>query len=195
MRPGPSGYPPMFYAQSWIVMHYLLNQNKLSEAGTYFGLVQIRKVPVEQAIQQAFGMSAAQLRTGGERLLSLLRIGVAGPTQHQSGRSAPGSAGITSSLLRWARSMSEPVSWTSPMPRRKRWWRKWRCVCPNIAIRARKISQTIIADPKGDNAIAHRATGLGPHGEKRIRSGKRGTRQSARNSTAAIPGHTTIWRW
>ena len=61
MRPGPSGYPPMFYAQSWIVMHYLLNQNKLSEAGAYFGLVQIRKVPVEQAIQQAFGMSAAQL--------------------------------------------------------------------------------------------------------------------------------------
>ena len=57
MRSGPSGYPPMFYAQSWIVMHYLLNQNKLSEAGTYFGLVQIRKVPVEQAIQQAFGMS------------------------------------------------------------------------------------------------------------------------------------------
>ena len=60
MRPGPSGYPPMFYAQSWIVMHYLLNQNKLSDAGAYFGLVQIRKVPVEQAIQQAFGMSAAQ---------------------------------------------------------------------------------------------------------------------------------------
>jgi hypothetical protein len=36
MRQSPSGYPPMFYAQSWIVMHYLLNQNKLSEAGTYF---------------------------------------------------------------------------------------------------------------------------------------------------------------
>ena len=60
MRPGPSGYPPMFYAQSWIVMHYLVHQNKLSDAGAYFGLVQIRKVPVEQAIQQAFGMSAAQ---------------------------------------------------------------------------------------------------------------------------------------
>ena len=41
-------------------MHYLLHQNKLSEAGAYFGLVQIRKVPVEQAVQQAFGMSAAQ---------------------------------------------------------------------------------------------------------------------------------------
>ena len=58
--PGPSGYPPMFYAQSWIVMHYLINQNKLSDAGAYFGLVQLRKVPVEQAIRQAFGMSAEQ---------------------------------------------------------------------------------------------------------------------------------------
>src|SRR5438309_10617087 len=28
----------LFYAESWIVMHYLLNKNKLSETGTYFGL-------------------------------------------------------------------------------------------------------------------------------------------------------------
>jgi Flp pilus assembly protein TadD len=60
MRPNVSGYPPKFYAQSWIVMHYLLNQNKLSEAGTYFGLVEIQKLSVEQAIQQAFGMTVAQ---------------------------------------------------------------------------------------------------------------------------------------
>ena len=60
MRSSAPGYPPMFYAQSWIVMHYLLNQNKLSDAGTYFGLVEIQKLPVEQAIQQAFGVSAAE---------------------------------------------------------------------------------------------------------------------------------------
>jgi tetratricopeptide (TPR) repeat protein len=60
MRPGPGGLTPMFYAQSWMVMHYLLNRNKLSEAGTYFGLVEIKKVPVEEAIQQAFSMSAEQ---------------------------------------------------------------------------------------------------------------------------------------
>jgi tetratricopeptide (TPR) repeat protein len=50
----------LFYAQSWIVMHYLINQNKLSETGTYFDLVEIQKVPVEQAIQKAYGMSAEQ---------------------------------------------------------------------------------------------------------------------------------------
>jgi tetratricopeptide (TPR) repeat protein len=51
----------LFYAQSWIAMHYLLNKNKLSETGTYFDLVQNQKLSVEQAIQQAFGMSSTQL--------------------------------------------------------------------------------------------------------------------------------------
>src|SRR5436305_12594527 len=51
----------LFYAESWIVMHNLLNKNKLSETGTYFGLAQNQKMPVEQAIQQAYGMSSSQL--------------------------------------------------------------------------------------------------------------------------------------
>ena len=51
----------LFYAQSWMTMHYLLRTDKLSETGTYFGLVQLQHVPVEEAIQQAYGMSAAQL--------------------------------------------------------------------------------------------------------------------------------------
>src|SRR6516164_1382968 len=51
----------LFYAQSWMVMHYLINKEKLPETGTYFGLVETQHVPVEEAIQQAYGMSAAQL--------------------------------------------------------------------------------------------------------------------------------------
>ena len=51
----------LFYAQSWMVMHYLINKEKLSETGTYFGLVETQHIPVEEAIQQAYGMSAAQL--------------------------------------------------------------------------------------------------------------------------------------
>ena len=50
----------LFHAESWMVMHYLLHQNKLPETGTYFGLVENQKVPVEQAIQQAYGISGAQ---------------------------------------------------------------------------------------------------------------------------------------
>jgi tetratricopeptide (TPR) repeat protein len=41
-------------------MSYLLNKNKLSEMGTYFGLVQVQKLPVEKALLQAFDMSPAQ---------------------------------------------------------------------------------------------------------------------------------------
>jgi tetratricopeptide (TPR) repeat protein len=55
-----SSHHTLFYAQSWIVMHYLLDQNKLSETGTYFDLVKNQKLPLEEAIQKAYGMSSAQ---------------------------------------------------------------------------------------------------------------------------------------
>ena len=51
----------LFYAQSWILIHYLLNQNKLAQAGTYFDLVENQRVPIPQAVQQAFGVTPAQL--------------------------------------------------------------------------------------------------------------------------------------
>src|SRR5215831_10985257 len=50
----------LFYAQSWIVMHYLINQNKLAATGAFFDMVENQKVPVSQAIQQAYGTSAEQ---------------------------------------------------------------------------------------------------------------------------------------
>jgi hypothetical protein len=50
----------LFYAQSWMVMHYLLHEKKLPETGTYFDLVENQYVPVEEAIQRAYGMSVAQ---------------------------------------------------------------------------------------------------------------------------------------
>ena len=46
----------LFYAQSWLVVHYLFDNNKLAQAGVYFNLTQNQNVPVPQAIQQAFGM-------------------------------------------------------------------------------------------------------------------------------------------
>ncbi len=54
----------LFYAQSWMVVHYLLNKNKLAETGTYFDLVKNQKVAVPQAIQQAYGMSVVQFDQG-----------------------------------------------------------------------------------------------------------------------------------
>src|SRR5260370_33585085 len=44
-----------------MVMHYLLHQKKLPETGAYFDLVLNEKVPVEEAIQKAYGVSQQQL--------------------------------------------------------------------------------------------------------------------------------------
>ena len=51
----------LFYAESWIVMHYILHEKKLPETGAYFDLVLNQHVPVEEAIQKAYGMSSADL--------------------------------------------------------------------------------------------------------------------------------------
>jgi len=51
----------IYYAQSWMVVHYLVNKNKMPEAGSYFDLVLNQKVPVEKAMVQAFDMSPTQM--------------------------------------------------------------------------------------------------------------------------------------
>ncbi len=50
----------LFYAQSWMVMHYLLHEKKLPQTGTYFDLTENQLVPVEAAIEKAYGVTAAQ---------------------------------------------------------------------------------------------------------------------------------------
>lgn len=55
---------PLFNAQSWIAFHYLLHEKRLEDTGTYFGLALNHNVPIEDAIKQAYGMSAAQLDQG-----------------------------------------------------------------------------------------------------------------------------------
>jgi Flp pilus assembly protein TadD len=47
----------LFYAQSWMTMHYLLHEQKMPQTGAYFNLVENQHVPVEEAIQQAYGMT------------------------------------------------------------------------------------------------------------------------------------------
>ncbi len=51
----------LFYAESWMLVHYLINQHKLEQTGNYFDLVENQKMPAEQAVQLAFGMSVAEL--------------------------------------------------------------------------------------------------------------------------------------
>jgi hypothetical protein len=51
----------LFYAQSWMMLHYLLHEKKLPETGAYFDLVQNQHVPVEEAVQKAYGVTPSQL--------------------------------------------------------------------------------------------------------------------------------------
>ena len=55
-----STHHTLFYAQSWMVMHYLLHEKQLQQTGTYFDLVENQHVPVEEAIQKAYGVTPAQ---------------------------------------------------------------------------------------------------------------------------------------
>jgi tetratricopeptide (TPR) repeat protein len=81
---------PIFRAESWIVMHYLLSQNKMSETGTYLGLVETQGASPEQAISTAYGVTAAQMEQGVRDYLPSL---VSTPLQPQKGKVAPLPAG------------------------------------------------------------------------------------------------------
>ena len=50
----------LFYAQSWLVVHYLFDTGKLKETGAYFDLVQNQRVPIAEAILRAFGVEPKQ---------------------------------------------------------------------------------------------------------------------------------------
>jgi len=49
-----------FYAESGMLMHYIYDNQLLTKVAAYFDLEENKHMPVEDAIQQAFGMSAAQ---------------------------------------------------------------------------------------------------------------------------------------
>ncbi len=152
MHSGPKGYPPIFYAQSWMVMHYLLNRNKLSDAGSYFGLVQLRKVPIEQAIQQAFGMSAAQLEQAVQEYFHSFAPQTNGPA------AAPGAVSEVNQFPAPVGPLDVAASVQDVVPAQAQ------SLVAEMAVRlpehreeGAKDLEAIIADLKGDNVIAHRA--------------------------------------
>ena len=84
----------LYYAESWMVMHYLLHEKKLPETGEYFNLVLNQHMLVEDAIQKAFGMSSDDLEkavkdyfhslTALQTALDTARIKNPDPTQANS---------------------------------------------------------------------------------------------------------------
>jgi tetratricopeptide (TPR) repeat protein len=140
----------LFYAESWIVMHYLLNENKLAETGTYFGLVQNQKVPVEQAIQQAYGMSPAQLEQAIKDYFHALAPSFG---QDQGARSqtqsawhavaVSGDTGTTTQDISEQDGKALVAEMATRIPERRE--------------QAVKDLQSIVPEPKHESAIPHRA--------------------------------------
>lgn len=46
----------IFYAQSWLVVHYLMSNQRVPEAARYLQLTQIERKPIPDAIKEAFGV-------------------------------------------------------------------------------------------------------------------------------------------
>jgi len=68
----------LFYAQSWMVVHYLANKNKMPQVGTYFDLVNNHQVPVDKAMVQAFDMTPEQMEEAVKTYFnSISMLGVA----------------------------------------------------------------------------------------------------------------------
>jgi tetratricopeptide (TPR) repeat protein len=152
----PSGYSPMFYAQSWIVMHYLLNQNKLSETGTYFGLVEIQKVPVEQAIQQAFGVTVTQF----EQAVKDYFHSFAPLSQAPGSTKPPGAIGSASPAHQFPTPVGPGDIGSSVQGVTDA---QAQALLAEMSVRLAehrdqgvKDLETVISDPKADNPIAHR---------------------------------------
>lgn len=76
----------LFYAQSWMVVEYLLAKKMLPQIGTYFQSVEVEKVPVNEACQKAFGMTPEELETAvKEYFKSLLPLFLAQDNADQPG--------------------------------------------------------------------------------------------------------------
>jgi len=161
-----STHNELFEAQSWIVMHYLINQDKLSSTGTYLGLVESQKLPVEEAIQKAYGMTSAQL---GQAVKDYFHA-LAPALQAQGPATAGGS--VPNSLKPAAASVTADVVGTSTheiaLPVAQAMVAEMSLRLPEHRDQALKDLESIVSAPKGDNAVAHRALGWDHMEEKQF---------------------------
>jgi tetratricopeptide (TPR) repeat protein len=143
----------LFSAQSWIAMHYLLNKNKLSETGTYFDLVENQKLSVEKAIQQAYSMTSAQFDQALKDYFKSM-----GPSlQTQSISPSPGMANSAVSQFPLpVENIGTSFQQVSEIDARAL-VAELMARLPEHRQQALQELNTMIAQPKMENAIEHRA--------------------------------------
>ena len=147
----------LFHAQSWIVMHYLLNQNKLPETGTYFDLVQNQQVPVEEAIQKAYGITSVQLAQAVKDYFHSL----APPSQPEKGRQpgATNAGGIQSLGVSAAEEIGSSMQELPDEGEGQSLVAEMSVRLPERREQAVQELEAITRDSKTDNVIARRGLG------------------------------------
>jgi tetratricopeptide (TPR) repeat protein len=147
----------MFYAESWIVVHYLIAKNKLTEVGNYFQLVENEKLPVEQAIEKAFGMTADQLQQAVRDYYKSIAVDSQTPIQ------VAGQASATVMVRQFPAPMTLDDMGASvkqlSLAEAEALVAEVEVRLPEHRQEGVKELQAIIADPKTENAVAHRALG------------------------------------
>jgi Flp pilus assembly protein TadD len=139
------------------VVHYLLNKNKLPETGKYFDLVQNQKVPVEEAIQQAYGISAAQFEQAvKDYFRSLAPLFVAQDAARLPNTIDAGGQIYQISATINSDNVGSSVLPVSP-PEAAALQAEMAIRLPERREQALKELNAIVNQPKLDNAIAHRA--------------------------------------
>jgi tetratricopeptide (TPR) repeat protein len=147
----------LFYAQSWMLVHYLLKQNKLSETGAYFDLVENQKVPVEQAVEQAYGMTVTQLdKAVKDYFRSLTPLFDALNQSKQS--SAPAIVvSLSQSALPFAVNDVATSTKSVPLVEAQALINEMQLRVPERREQAMQKLEALVADSKTETAVAHRA--------------------------------------
>jgi len=145
-------HQPLFDAESWMFMHYLLSNQKLPAAGAYFGAVENEKLSVEEAIQKAFDMSSDQLLKAVQEYFhqSLPKIEAAANSKSLAGDQNGAPAPMTADVIGTSTHEMPPGSADT--------------LVAEMSLRvaehrdaARSELESIVANPKQDNPAAHRA--------------------------------------
>ena len=151
-----SSHHTLFFAQSWIVMHYLLNQEKLQQTGTYFGLALNEKVPADQAIQRAFGMGPAQMEQAVKDYFKSLAV-PRKPASPKEKPLPPGAKRFTPIGLNEVGVSIQEVL----LPEAQALVAEAMVRVPEHRDQALKQLSVLVEDPKTESATAHRAIAWG----------------------------------
>jgi hypothetical protein len=146
----------LFQAESWIVLHYLLSQRKLPQAGAYFDLVENQKIPIEDAIQKAHGVTSAQF---GQSVRDYFRVLAQAQQPTSKETKDKGSSAIAASPSIAVTGADEIGSSLQELPENE-----GQALVSEMSLRlpehrdaAVTELESVTADPKRDNVIARRA--------------------------------------